>query len=99
MNMKIEIDNFNGEFEIKNGDLSKVKPFSHADVIVNCDQPLSNIRGGLEHRVEKYLSDLLAPSRIKVFWDKSTEWYQEQNREEKEFPRISKLGMGVNFDF
>lgn len=97
--MIIEIDEVNEKFETRNGKLPQVKPFSHADVVVNCNQPLSSIGGALEHRVERYLSDLLAPSGIKVRWDKSSEYYQEQNREEKDFPRISKLGMGVDFYF
>lgn len=88
-----------GKFKMRNADLSKVKPFSHADVVVNCDQPLSSIRGILEKRVEKYLCDVLAPSGVKASWDKLSEWYQEQCGERKEFPRISKLGMGVDFDF
>lgn len=95
--MKIYLDYFNDEFRMKNADLSKVKPFSHANVVVNCDQLLSRTNGPLEREVEKYLSNALVHARIKARWDRSSEWTQSQRVEKREFPRINKLIMGVDF--
>lgn len=96
--MKIELNYFNEEFSIKEADLSKVQPFSHADVIVNCDHPLSHINGLLEREVEEFLSKRLAPYGIKARWDHSEEWTQSQRMVEREFPRINRLKLGINFD-
>ena len=96
--MKIELNYFDEEFSIKDADFSKVLPFSHANVVVNCDQTLSSIRGLLERKVEKFLSNVVSPMGLKAKWDKSSEWYQPQQREGNNPPRISKLGMGVDFD-
>ena len=95
--MKIELNYFDEEFSIKDADFSKVQPFSHADVVVNCDQPLNRTNGPLEREVEKFLSMSLAPTRIKARWDRSSEWTQSQRVEKHEFPRINKLIMGVDF--
>ena len=46
----------------------------------------------------KFLSDAVIPLGIKAKWDKSSEWYQSQQREDNNPPRISKLGMGMDFD-
>ena len=43
--MKIELNYFDEKFSIKDADFSKVLPFSHADVVVNCDQTLSSTGG------------------------------------------------------
>ena len=96
--MKIELNYFDEKFSIKDVDFSKVLPFSHADVVVNCDQTLSSTGGLLERKVEKFLSDAVIPLGIKAKWDKSSEWYQSQQREDNNPPRISKLGMGMDFD-
>lgn len=96
--MKIELNYFDEEFSIKDADFSKVLPFSHADVVVNCDQTLSSIGGLLERKVEKFLSDGVIPLGIKAKWDKSSEWYQSQQREDNNPPRINKLGIGMDFD-
>lgn len=96
--MKIELNYFDEVFCIKDADFSKVQPFSHADVVVNCDQPRSCIHGVLERKVESFLSETLAPFGIKAKWDKASEWHQLQQRECNEAPRISKLGMGMDFD-
>lgn len=93
----MNINYFNGEFSITKANLSEVQPFSHADVTINCDQPLSNTGGILEHKVEKFLSDKLSHRGIKAKWDNSSEGYQLQPRGSKEFPRINKLEMGVDF--
>lgn len=93
--MKIELDYFNEEFSIKDADLSNVKPFSHADVIVNCDQPLSRTHGPLEKEVAEYLSNAL---ECDAKWDQASEWAQPQQMGKHEFPRISKLKMGINID-
>ena len=96
--MKIELNYFDEKFSIKDVDFSKVLPFSQADVVVNCDQTLSSTGGLLERKVEKFLSDAVIPLGIKAKWDKSSEWYQSQQREDNNPPRISKLGMGMDFD-
>lgn len=96
--MIIKINYFDENFSIKEADFSKLQPYSHADVIVNCDQPLSSTSGILEHKVERFLSSILSSKGIKAKWDKSSEWYQSQQREGNNPPRISKLGMGINFD-
>ena len=96
--MKIELNYFEGVFCIKEADLQKVQPFSHADVVVNCDQPLSNTGGILERKVEKFISETLSPMGIKAKWDKSFgEWHQPQQREHNAPPRICKLGLGMFF--
>lgn len=96
--MKIELNYFDGEFCIKDADLQKVQPFSHADVVVNCDQPLSSTGGILEREVEKFISEEFSPMGIKAKWDKSSgEWHQPQPREHNAPPRISKLGFGMDF--
>ena len=95
--MIIILDYYNDEFRMKNADLSKVKPFSHANVVVNCDQPLSSTNGPLEREVEKFLSNALVQARIKARWDRSSEWTQSQRVDKFEFPRINKLIMGVDF--
>lgn len=96
--MKIELNYFDEKFSIKDADFAKVQPFSHADVVVNCDQALSSTGGILERKVEQFLSGELMPLGIKVKWDKSSEWYQLQQREYNNPPCISKLGMGLDFD-
>jgi len=96
--MKIELNYFDEEFIIKDADFSKVLPFSHADVVVNCDQALSSTGGILERKVEQFLSKAVLPSGVKAKWDKSSEWNQLQQREGNVPPRISKLGMGIDFD-
>lgn len=96
--MKIELDYFDDQFSIKNADFSKIQPFSHSDVIVNCDQPLSDTSGILERKVERFLSDTVSSMRLKAKWDEASEWHQLQQRDENNPPRISKLGMGMNFD-
>lgn len=93
-NMKIELDYFDEVFCIKDADFSKVNPFCHADVIVNCDQPLSQTNGPLERKVANYLSKV---SGIKARWYRSTEWTQPQLVDKHTPPRISKLGMRVEF--
>lgn len=96
--MDLLFDYFDDDFRSMNADYSEIIPFSHANVIVNCNQPLSNINGKLERRVEEYLNHQLAPLGIKARWDRSTEWYQLQERDGKRPPRISRLGLGINFD-
>ena len=97
--MKIELNYFDEEFSIKDADFSKVQPFGHADVVVNCDQTLSSTGGILERKVESFISEALSPRGIKAKWDKSSEeWYQPQQREHSDPPRISKFGMGIDFD-
>lgn len=96
--MKIELNYFDEVFSIKDADFSNVQPFSHANVVVNCSQPLSSTGGMLEHKVEKFLSETLVPFGIKAKWDKASEWHQLQQRESKESPRISKFGMEMDFD-
>jgi len=93
--MKIELDYFNEEFCIKDADFSEVKPFSHVNVIVNCDQPLCRINGPLEQEVADYIS---RTSGSKAKWDHFSEWTQPQQVEKHEFPRISKLEMGLDID-
>ena len=95
--MRLELDYFDNEFSIEKAGLSKVHPFSHAEAVINCDQPLSNTRGILEHKVEKFLSDKLSHRGIKAKWDNSSEGYQLQPRGSKDFPRINKLEMGIDF--
>ena len=59
-NMKnLEFDYFNGEFSIKDTDFSEVKPFSHTNVVVNCDQPLCRTNGPLERNVADFISKTL----------------------------------------
>lgn len=96
--MIIELNYFDEVFSIKDADFSKVQPFSHADVVVNCNQPLSSTGGMLERKVAKFLSDTVSPMGVKAKWDKASEWHQLQQRESNEAPRISKLGMGMDFD-
>ena len=96
--MKIEINYFDEEFSVKKADFSKVQPFGHADVVVNCDQALSRIGGILEGEVEHFLSDTISSMGIKAKWDKASEWYRLQQSEGKEPPRINKIGMGIDFD-
>ena len=97
--MIIELNYFDGEFSIKDADLSKVQPFSHTDVVINCDEPLSRTNGPLEREVERFLSKRLASARIIPRWDHSSEWTQSKRTAEREFPRINRLKMGINFDF
>ena len=94
--MEIILDYYNNEFRTKNADFSKVKPFSHADVIINCDQPLSRTTGPLEREIAVFLEKKLAPFGIRARWDHSSEWIQSQRVEEHELPHISRLKMGVN---
>lgn len=96
--MKIELNYFDEEFCVKDADFSMVQPFSHADVVVNCDQALSSTGGILERKVEQFLSDAVLPFGVKAKWDKSSEWNQLRQREGNNPPRISKLGMGIDFD-
>ena len=96
--MKIELNYFDDQFSIKNADFSKIQPFSHSDVIVNCDQPLSDTRGILERKVEQFLSDTVSSMGIKAKWDKASEWHQLQQGDRNNPPRISRLGMGMNFE-
>lgn len=96
--MNILLDYFNGEFKTISADFSKVRPFSHAEVIVNCDEPLSRTNGPLEREVERYLSKRLVSASIIPRWDHSSEWTQSKRMVEREFPRINRLKMGVNFD-
>lgn len=96
--MKIELNYFDDQFCIKNADFSQIQPFSHADVIVNCDLPLSDTSGILERKVEQFLSDTVSSMGIKVNWDKASGWHQLQQRDGNNPPRISRLGMGMNFD-
>lgn len=97
--MKIILNYFDEEFSIKDADFSKIQPFSHADVVVNCDQALSSTGGILERKVEKFLSDVISPMGVKAKWDKSSEWHQFQQREGYYPPRINKLGMGIDVVF
>lgn len=96
--MRIELNYFDEKFSIKSADFSKVQPISHADVVVNCDQSLSNSGGILERKVEKFLSDAVSPIGLKAKWDKLSEWQQFQQRGGNNPPRISKLGLGIDFD-
>lgn len=96
--MKIELNYFDDQFSIKNADFSQIQPFSHSDVIVNCDQPLSDTSGILERKVEQFLSDTVSSMGIKAKWDKASEWHQLQQRDGNNPPRISRLGMRMNFD-
>lgn len=96
--MKIELNYFNEEFSVKDADFLKVQPFSHVDVDVNCNQPLSSTGGILERKVEQFLSNAVKPMGIKAKWDESSEWYELQQREGNNLPRISKLRMGMDFD-
>lgn len=96
--MKIIINYFDEKFSIKYADFSKIQPFSHADVVVNCDQTLSDTGGILERKVEQFLSDTVLPFGITAKWDKSSEWNHLQQRVGNNLPRISKLGMGIDFD-
>lgn len=95
-NMIIELDYFDDVFCIKDADLSKVNPFCHADVIVNCDQPLSRTNGPLEQDVADFISKT---SGRKAKWDHFSECTQPQQVEKLEFPRINKLEMGIDIDF
>lgn len=96
-NMKnLEFDYFNGEFSIKDTDFSEVKPFSHTNVVVNCDQPLCRTNGPLERNVADFISKTLG---LKAKWDHFSEWTQSQRVEQHEFPRINKLEMGIDIDF
>ena len=97
--VKIELNYFDGEFSIKNADFSKVQPFCHADVVVNCDHALSSTGGILERKVELFLSDTLSSMGVKAKWDKSLEWHQLRQREGHNLPNISKFGMGIDFYF
>ena len=96
--MKIELNYFDEKFSIKDADFSKVQPFGHADVVVNCDQVLSSTGGVLERKVEQFLSNEVLPLGVKAKWDKSSEWHQLQQKAGNNPPRISKLGMGLDFD-
>ncbi len=96
--MKIELNYFDEEFSIKDADFSKIQPFGHADVVVNCDQALSSTGGILERKVGLFLSDAISPLGVKAKWDKTSEWHQLQQREDNSLPRINKLGMGIDFD-
>lgn len=96
--MKMELYYFDEEFSIKDADFSKIQPFSHADVVVNCDQALSSTRGILERKVEQFLSDKFSSVGVQAKWDKASEWHQLQQREGNNPPRINKLGMGIDFD-
>jgi hypothetical protein len=95
--MKIELNYYSGTFSVKKADFSKIQPFSHADVVVNCNQPLANSRGILERKVEIFLSEVLSPIGVRAKWDKLSEWQQSQPREGNNPPRISKLGLGIDF--
>lgn len=94
--MKIVLDFFDEKFCIKDADFSKVHPFSHAKVIVNCDLPRNLTNGPLERKVEAFLSQVTG---LNARWDNSSELIQMQQVSQKELPRISKLGMGINFNF
>ena len=96
--MRIEINYFDDKFSIKDADLSKVQPFSHANVVVNCDLLLSETGGILERKVEEYLSGTVSTSGLRAKWDKQQERYQLQQRGANHPPRISELVMGVDFD-
>lgn len=96
--MKIELNYFDEKFSVKDADFSKIQRFGHADVVVNCDQALSSTGGILERKVEQFLSDAVIPFGVKTKWDKSSEWHQLQQRKGNNPPRISKLGMGMDFD-
>ncbi len=96
--MKIELNYFDDQFSIKNVDSFKIQPFSHADVVVNCDQTLSSTGGELERKVEHYLSNVFSSIGVKAKWDKELEWYQLQQRERNKFPRINKLKLGIDFE-
>lgn len=96
--MKIELNYFDGEFSIIDADFSKVQPFSHADVVINCDEPLCRTNGPLEREVERFLSKRLVSASIIPRWDHSSEWTQSKRTVECEFPRINRLKLGINFD-
>lgn len=96
--MKIKLNYFDDQFSITNADFSKIQPFSHADVVVNCDQTLSSTGGELERKVEHYLSNVFSSIGVKAKWDKETEWYQLQQRERNNSPRINKLRLGIDFE-
>lgn len=96
--MSIEINYFDEKFCIKDADFSRVQPFGHADVIVNCNQPLSSTGGIIERKVEQFLSNVVLQFGVKAKWDKSSEWYQLRQREGINPPHISKLRMGINFE-
>ncbi len=96
--MDFEIDYFDGNFIIKHGDTTNVKPFDHIYVVVNCDQPLSRTHGPLEREVESYLSDTFAPLGLTAKWTPFSGWVQKQRVGNHEFPRISKLGMELDLE-
>lgn len=96
--MDIELDFFNEKFNIKHAVRAKLKPFSHIDVVVNCDQPLSRTNGPLERDVEAFLSKTFAPLGLKTKWSHSPGWVQKQRVGNHEFPRISRFGMGIDLE-
>lgn len=96
--MKIILDYFDDDFRISGNPAMNVRPFDHAEITVNCDQPRCRINGPLEREVETFLNKVISPVGLKARWDKSQEVYYSQPSMRHEFPRINKLIMGVDFD-
>lgn len=97
--MKIVLDYFKDKFSVREINVSEIKPFSHAEVVIYCDEPLSRTNGEIERKVESYLSKKLASLSIKAEWDNSSVCYKLQDNKSCSYPRISKLIMGINFSF